>query len=424
MTPLEPWEKVLIELTGGNTSFKDIDQIHGLIGCINCHGGVEPSSAIETAHSIDHGFIRDPSSNPEEFCNPCHNELVESNKNSMHTMAWGEKTTIAQRELGAESNHTDFDACPESLTNGFDGECTSCHTTCGQCHVSRPNSAHGGLIDNHKFNRIPDQTNNCMACHGSRIGTDFKGELTGNIADVHYLNRLKCFDCHVEDFHADASQYESRYHLLKDEEQVQCDYCHGDVTEANEYHQQHWPTEGEGLSCFVCHSQPYNNCNTCHSVGEWKEGYGPVAGETDVNEGGNGYLEYPDFKIGINNDYELRNGKWAVLRHIPVAPDSYTKWGHMLLTNFDARPTWEVSTPHNIKLWTSQTDTTNSDFCSDNCHNHGVRYDAEGTMSNYSATDTTALYLKTEDLIENEINANESVLGTYAKVGCNPCHPG
>jgi hypothetical protein len=53
-----------------------------------------------------------------------------------------------------------------------------------------------------------------------------------------------------------------------------------------------------------------------------------------------------------------------------------------------------------------------------------VRYDAEGTMSNYSATDTTALYLKTEDLIENEINANESVLGTYAKVGCNPCHPG
>ena len=73
MTPLEPWEKVLIELTGGNTSFKDIDQIHGLIGCINCHGGVEPSSAIETAHSIDHGFIRDPSSNPEEFGNPCHN---------------------------------------------------------------------------------------------------------------------------------------------------------------------------------------------------------------------------------------------------------------------------------------------------------------------------------------------------------------
>ncbi len=295
----------------------------------------------------------------------------------MHTMAWGERTSIAQRELGAGYDHTDFENCPDALVDGLETECSSCHTTCGQCHVSRPESVHGGFIDSHRFNRTPDQNNNCMACHGSRIAVDFKGSLSGNRPDVHYLNAMKCFDCHTEDMHADASMTESRYHLA-DLPTCTDAGCHipdsgADLPVANQWHSVHWPDEnGNGLSCFVCHSQPYNNCNTCHTAGEWKEGYAQV-GDSDIHTGGGGYIEYPDFRIGYNYNKNLHDGEWIVVRHIPVSRDSYSNWGHDVLDSYDDRPVWEYSSPHNIRLFTAQTDTSDGATCSENCHVTGAK---------------------------------------------------
>lgn len=351
-------------MIGAQSSYADIDPVHALVGCVNCHGGTEPGD-FDQAH--DSTLFQDPSKFPEQNCNPCHSQIVETNRNSMHTMAWGEKTVIAQRELGLSKNHTNFDECPIELTEGFDGECTSCHTTCGQCHVSRPNSVHGGLVKNHKFYRTPDQNNNCTACHGSRIKTDYEAGISGNYPDVHYNRGLKCLDCHQEDFHADASLYETRYHL-PDLPTCENSGCHSnDLAVNNTYHVVHWSdNSNRGLSCFVCHSQPYYNCNNCHTGGEWKEGYS--SGSNNVNTGGADYLEYPDFKIGFNYNSELHKGKWIVVRHIPVSRDSYKPWGHTILSNYDSRPTWEYSSPHNIRRYTSQTDTTGTTSCSENCH--------------------------------------------------------
>lgn len=374
MTPLEPWEKVFIELKGSIQSFAGIDQTHALIGCVNCHGGTEPASYTNGFYEAHDSttFIKDPSLNPEQNCNPCHAEKVESNKNSMHSMAWGERTTIAQRELGAAVDHNDFDSCPVALTDGFDGDCTSCHTTCGQCHVSRPNSVHGGFINSHRFSATPDQTNNCMACHGTRISVDFKGSLTGNKPDVHYLQGKKCWDCHKEDMHADASSYATRYHMVDMDGYPTCSGCHGAEATSNNYHSEHWPGSGDGLSCFVCHSQPYYNCNSCHTNGEWQEGYAQV-GDTDVHTGDKGYSEYPEFRIGYNYDMDLHDGKWIVVRHIPVSVDSYEPWGHATLAEYGARPTWEYTSPHNIRRFTAQTDTTGGASCSENCHLEGAK---------------------------------------------------
>ncbi len=369
MVPLEPWEKVYIKLVGNQTSYADIDEAHALIGCVECHGGNEPAE-FENAHV---GVVRDPSRDAESNCNPCHTEIVETNKNSMHTKAWGEMTTIAERALGAGNDHTDFDNCPIELTEGFNRECASCHTTCGQCHVSRPESVEGGFIDSHRFKKTPDQTNNCLACHGSRIATDYEGHLQDNEPDVHYTKYMKCWDCHMEDFHADASNYPTRYHLpdLPD-----CEDCHAKSDNPNnDYHKVHWPAQGKGLACYVCHSQPYNNCNSCHTKNPdgdlsewWHTNYGPVAGEIDVQEGAGGYREYPDFKIGYNYNQELHKGKFIVVRHIPVVRDSYRPWGHDELQFYDDRVTWEYSSPHNIIRFTSQTDTTGGVGCGANCH--------------------------------------------------------
>lgn len=425
MAPLEPWEKVFIELRRDQNSFADIDPVHALVGCVNCHGGNEPAS-FEEAH--DTTLVHDPSADPEQNCSPCHAQIVATNKNSMHTMAWGERTTIAQRELGAGNDHTNFDECPAELTDGFEGECTSCHTTCGQCHVSRPNSVHGGFIDSHEFNRIPDQNNNCTACHGSRIKIDYEAGLDGNYPDVHYNIGKKCLDCHTEDFHADAFGVATRYHL---EGLPTCDdpACHIDdddppvaLEARNQYHQQHWPEDdGAGLSCYVCHSQPYYNCNSCHTGGEWKEGYGPTG--DDINEGGRDYVEYPDFKIGYNYDQALHKGKWIVVRHIPVSVDSYEPWGHSTLLSFDDRPTWEYSSPHNIRLYTAQTDTSDGAYCSDNCHLHGVRYAADGSNSNFNpSAPVPDIYLIPDEVIAAETAANQPVTVTTERVSCSPCH--
>lgn len=352
MTQLEPWEKVFINLTGNQTSFSEIDPVHASIGCRNCHGGTEPAK-FEDAHGSD--FIKDPSKTPEEFCSPCHEDLVNSNMNSMHTKAWGEMTAIAQRQLGGDKDHNDFDYCPAELTDNFDNECASCHTTCGQCHVSRPNSVEGGLISSHKFNKKPSQENNCMACHGSRIGVDFRGELEGNIPDVHQQRGMHCIDCHTEDFHEDASYAESRYHI---NDLPECLDCHTkEENPSNSWHTMHWTDGGllGELSCYVCHSQPYNNCNNCHTNGEWKEGL-------------HDYSEYPDFRIGFNTDTELHDGKWVLVRHIPISRDSYEPWGHNDLPYYDDRPTWEYTSPHNIILNTAQTDTTGGKSCSERCH--------------------------------------------------------
>ena len=171
----------------------------------------------------------------------------------------------------------------------------------------------------------------------------------------------------------------------------------------------HWPGEGEGLSCFVCHSQPYNNCNSCHTKNPegdlsewWQTGYTESATETDVHTGAGGYREYPDFKIGYNYNQELHDGEFIVVRHIPVVRDGYSPWGHDQLANYDVKPTWEYSSPHNIQRFTLQTDTTGGGYCFKNCHAQGEN--AEINMERYlwqSDVDTD---------YPDEIEANRSVV--------------
>ena len=176
------------------------------------------------------------------------------------------------------------------------------------------------------------------------------------------------------------------------------------------YHIVHWPEEGKGLSCFVCHSQPYNNCNSCHTKNPdgdlsdwWQTGYGESPGETDVQIGAGGYREYPDFKIGYNYDQELHKGKFIVVRHIPVVRDSYSPWGHDVLANYDDRVTWEYSSPHNIQRFTDQTTLDDGGNCGSSCHLKGA-----------NAQDNIKYYLFEKDLdnddYRDEIIANEPVV--------------
>ena len=262
-----------------------------------------------------------------------------------------------------------FDPENPAYAAKYEGQCTKCHTTCGQCHISRPESVGGGFLNGHMFQTQPSTMNNCTACHGSRVGEEYLGQREGYKADVHWNPGGKqCVFCHDgAEMHASGTTYDKRYDVA---EMPQCVNCHSGAATANDYHQTHW----DDLQCQVCHSQEYKNCYNCHA------GIG---------------LEEPStlgFKIGLNPlPSAARSWDYVVLRHVPVNPTTFDDWG-LSLPDFDSLPTWKYASPHNIRLNTPQTDTTGTGNCYEACHGN------------------SDLFLDVSDLRDYEINANQNVI--------------
>ncbi len=428
MVQLEPYQKVYIE---AESTYAEVDPFHAEIGCVTCHGGMEPVVsesearldlwlAMMEAHEAvihyeedgepdrdqvgDHNLVRDPSTAADLNCNgsSCHGSIVERNQNSMHSQLWGEKHKVALR-AGYES----WEQCPQSLRDSFNGECMSCHTTCGQCHVSRPNSVHGGFLNSHLFQRRPEIDNNCTACHGSRVGNDFTGHLEGNEPDIHFEQGYDCFFCHQEDLHGDGrTDYTTRYEV---EGLPRCVDCHALSADDNLYHERHWPggeNSTSDLACYVCHSQPYTNCINCHTEGVWK------------SEDPQGYAEFPGFRIGHNSGnwpgHDPEEEEWVVVRHIPISQDSFSPWGWESLANWNAFETWELASPHNIRRITPQTAVAlegevNDGNCGNNCHSVSWAPDLEANQQLYlwsAYVDSLGQHITGVDQTETEANAN------------------
>ncbi len=343
-----------------NNSF--LTSRHGVLGCSTCHGGDPKSSAKEEAHV---NLIAAPSNtHNRETCGGCHGSISEDHASSLHRNMKGYFRRIENR-LGY-----DISTDPQLMVH-FEKECGKCHASCGQCHVSRPASVEGGFINGHNFQATPSLRENCTACHGSRIGAEYLGENEGLKPDVHWIPNVKrCDFCHSgHAMHASSPGADYRY---EDKDLVTCEKCHAARSEANAYHQKHW----DDLSCHVCHSQPYKNCNSCHTGG---------AGITGTS--------YMAFKIAKNPlPASTRRYKVVTVRHIPISRDTYASWGIADLPLYDSEPTWKYASPHNIQRWTAQTDTSGGASCAKKCH-----------------TDNS-LYLTLADLAAEEVEANRHLL--------------
>jgi len=343
-----------------------VNSTHGKISCTACHRGDKNASDKSAAHHNVEAF---PSENLEETCSGCHAVKMSHFKKSQHATLSGYLPLI-ERRLGSSISGNAV------AMEGFNQECFKCHTSCGQCHISRPESVMGGFLDGHEFKARPSQTNNCLACHGSRIGAEYMGENQGYAADVHRIPYAKlCVDCHdADEMHSSGVTYTHRY---ENKDMIRCEDCHMDTKTNNNYHQVHWASQSDPkLSCQVCHSQPYKNCTACHTGG--------------VGITGSSYI---DFKIAKNylksphRDYD-----YITVRHIPIIQDTYESWGISDLPNFSSVPTWKYTTPHNIQRWTAHTDTrTTGGSCWTNCHN-------------------TEYYLREIDLEDYEKEANKDIV--------------
>jgi thiosulfate/3-mercaptopyruvate sulfurtransferase len=357
---LEPWEKVLVN----GEEFTQTD--HGEIACTDCHLG-EQNADKELAHT---GLISRPSEDPDSACGECHDSQVETQANSLHATQEGYWTILEARGASAED---------EEMQEMFGNHCASCHTSCGDCHVSQPATVGGGLLDGHNFTDSPPLSRTCTACHGSRIGNEFLGKHEGLKADVHFRQgRMACTECHTgTEMHGTevvvSEEEAAPPHRYEGDEGPRCQDCHQIENDGVNMHGMH----GDALSCQVCHSISYTSCDSCHvAISE---------------ESGNPFFEtagaYLTFLIGKNpRQSEERPYEYVPLRHVPVDRDSFSFYGDNLLPDFDAQPTWRYTTPHNIQRETPQTETCNA------CHGN------------------SDLFLTADKVAAEELEANVNVI--------------
>jgi len=379
--PLEAWKKVHI-----TSEFFEKDP-HGQFSCQKCHGGNPGGSDKESAHQ---GIVQFPSEEWETYCLECHssdpvyNRFVNFDSN-LHKTQEGYFERFRQR-AGYDIRDD------ETLLHEFNNECGKCHATCGQCHIGRPISVGSGFLDGHLFKGAPETKNNCVACHGARVGAEYYNEneytdADGNRVkgDVHLYSSLmaKCDFCHDgHEMHGDGTELDYRYDP-DDAQAPRCEECHEDDASANNYHTMHWSGNAPKLSCQVCHSQPYKSCNSCHVGGEGITG-----------------SPYETLKIGKNYMKSDRyDSDYILVRHIPIAPDTYEAWGVDDLPNYESsEPTWKYATPHNIQLETAQTTVGEGEGCGSKCHG-----------SDYYLRESDVQLYNDSDYVDREIEANRDV---------------
>jgi thiosulfate/3-mercaptopyruvate sulfurtransferase len=352
---LEAWQKVFL----GQESF--FETIHGRYGCITCHGGTGGADDLETAHK---GLVREPAS--AEACGNCHADQVAAEPQSLHSNLAGYDAVLAAR--GAPDNMAQLE---EMRGN----HCDNCHTTCGQCHVSRPTNLGGGLVADHAFKKIPPMNLTCTGCHGSRIENEYKGKNQGVKADVHWIKGgMPCFSCHsADEMHGATGQFNHRYDGPPAPGCQESD-CHPAVAPGDGI-MQHTESHFEAMSCQACHSTTYKNCYSCHVGLE----DGTAFFKTEPSE--------MMFKIG-RNPLQSPDRPWMYvpLRHVPIDRDSFSYYGQDLLPNFDEVPTWKYATPHNIQRITPQNETCGA------CHG------------------SPEFFLTADDVDADELEANRDVI--------------
>jgi hypothetical protein len=173
------------------------------------------------------------------------------------------------------------------------------------------------------------------------------------------------------ELHGDGNPVEQRYAYT---ELPECEDCHTDIEGANTYHTVHYTS----FNCHVCHSEDYNNCGSCH-----------------VNGDGARIPAYLDYKIALNPipDVVTEYQDFVLVRRTLAAPDNWEQYGVEDYTAFDAHPTYNYTTPHNILKWTERTETEGD--CYVNCH---IRKEGDSLINK-------DLYLWQADLLEWEVSA-------------------
>ena len=316
------------------------DENHGSMGCRECHGGNPEDSDFLTAHD---GVVRDPSFPPgESVCADCHPDIADKSRTSLHA-------TLGPYARMIRARATPDPGVLDAVDKARATHCNACHASCGQCHVSRPAYVGGGLLDGHAFLRTPPMRETCTACHGSRVEKEYFGKNAGTLPDVHWRKRFfTCMDCHPgQEMHGSGLSPLDRYDVANG---PRCEHCHLDIFEEDAPNSGQHVTHRGRVACQVCHSMAYKNCYNCH-FGLDPNGFRHFSNQAAVL----------NFKIGRNSRRTVaRPERFVLVRHVPVAQDTFSYYAENGLSSFNALPVWKMATPHNIRRKTPQNASCNA----------------------------------------------------------------
>ena len=360
MEQLAPHQKIFVAATFVQ------DENHGAMGCQECHGGNPDDPDFLTAHD---GVVRDPSFPPgESICAECHPDIADRCRTSLHT-------TLAPYARMIRARVSPDPEVEATVDKARATHCNACHASCGQCHVSRPAYVGGGLMDGHAFLRTPPMRETCTACHGSRVEKEYFGKNAGTLPDVHWRKRFFiCTDCHTgQEMHGDGLSPLDRYDVSNG---PRCEHCHLDIFKLGAPNGEQHTTHRGRVSCQVCHSLAYKHCYDCH-FGLDPNGFRHFKNDASVL----------NFRIGRNaRQTFVRPERFVLVRHVPVASDTFRYYAEDGLVRFDALPVWKMATPHNIRRRTPQNSSCNA------CH--GIR----------------TLFLMVTDVRSSERSADKEVI--------------
>lgn len=340
---------------------------HGDVDCISCH--TQLNNTEEAATPNWHAAtIRDPSADGGQVCASCHGqEMVDTFKASLHFTMNGVAKGLCERLKQTPNSQELFDEIffePEMYMG-----CNTCHATCGQCHVSKPNITGGGLLNSHAFGK-PSPESSCAPCHYENA--DYHQEV-----DVHATKHgLSCLDCHTDlvEFHgrslADMPEGKLHYkgpdskatgpietNMKNDVVQVTCEQCHAEKVQDH-------PVKGvdhfSKMDCAACHSLPYSNCFGCHD-GEKPE---------YVGAWGNGDPDTLNVKLGLSIPGDP-NSKLTTLNHAGMAEGAFGEGAPVIDTKNPAtKSMWTAFASHFIATTPLVSDAAKASgkMC-DNCHN-------------------------------------------------------
>ncbi|MCD6345790.1 MAG: hypothetical protein J7L96_00075, partial [Bacteroidales bacterium] len=106
------------------------------------------------------------------------------------------------------------------------------------------------------------------------------------------------------------------------------------------------------------------------------------------------------FKIAMNPIPDVKKDfKFCLVRRTLAAPDNWKEFGVDQYENFEAFPTYNYTSPHNLLRWTSRTQVEEGAACSSNCH---IRNE-EGVLINKE------LFLFEENLLDWEKSATGKI---------------
>jgi hypothetical protein len=298
---------------------------------------------------------------PVETCASCHPFVAEAGADSLHRTLAGYDTVLHSRIDEADLQPAHIQRIEEMELY----HCNDCHATCGECHVSQPNSAGGGLIEGHNFiEQTPMGT--CTACHGSRVQNEYYGLNEGPEGrlprDLHStMLRYQCTDCHTGNEMHGMGDYQNATHRYDTKGESSCEACHlddGGVAADTDYFAipEHLLHGTEMLSCQACHSVAYTNCTNCHVDRADTPEKTPYY---TVQEHSLGFFLARNPRQNTQRPY-----RYVPVRHVPIDPNSFSyyedQFGVEFLTDFMNRPTWVYATPHNIQRNTPQTESCES----------------------------------------------------------------